>query len=1060
MVADRPVAPTSFVSSRVRIVRAARWSALLLGVLAATACGPSVEQARQIATTLRPATFTAPPRSARDVIARLQAPTTGRETDRWRALAEQEPPAGASQAALAQFHLRRARAAARAGRADRYLLDLRRAHEHLDNARGITRVDAREILRELQEAEAQVGRYTAATDALARLQRLQGTSAVNNVRLADLLLSLGDLPGAFEAASRARAQMAKSEMTGDRSAPSTAAVAEALLAGAQGRWAEAEPFWRRALALVSLTFSVQAHRSAELGASEDVGRARLRSSLIEALRRQGRALEAEVQAREALQEMLDTLGPSTLEAVDTVNELALAVLDQGRAADADALAMAALARLDALRAPADAPLRGTTRLIRVRASLVRGDRAAAGRELAALRGALGDNRTLFERALAIDPDVALVLVRTGQIDEALSLASAGHRALATSFGPTHPETLRMQSAQALALAAGGRAAEALAAFREALPHLLAHGAEPVGLVPTGQGTDWRLPIVIEGYVDLLATSAGAAAARAAGLDPAAEAFRMADLARAGGAQRALTANAARAASRTPELADLVRREQDAQAQILALLGQLGDTALAAPGPAGAAAGTTESRRAGRASELKRQIATLTTARHAMRSEIERRFPDYATLVAPRPTSLDEARDALRPGEALVAFLSGEARTWAWVVPREGPVAFIAAPIGRDRLLGLVETIRRGTDLGSVVTVDDVPAFDVAAAHELYRRLLEPIAPAWTPARTLVVVPHGPLARIPLSLLVTAPAPARVAPGPRFAEYRGIDWLIRTHAVTTVPSIGSLVAVRRLPPASGPRLAFVGFGDPQFSPTAPAPGLAPREAISARRLGVRRPAPSAPGDLKTQLARLAPLPDTADELRSIAASLEASAEHDVILGPAATEGRVKSMDLSRHRVIAFATHALRSEDLDGLDEPALALSLAPGEPDDGLLTLGELLALKLDADWMVLSACNTAAGATEEAEVMSGLGRAAFYAGARAVLLSHWAVESAAARLLTTELFRRQRQSPGLSRAEALRQSMLALIDGPGATDARSGAPLYSRAHPAFWAPFVVVGDGS
>ena len=74
-------------------------------------------------------------------------------------------------------------------------------------------------------------------------------------------------------------------------------------------------------------------------------------------------------------------------------------------------------------------------------------------------------------------------------------------------------------------------------------------------------------------------------------------------------------------------------------------------------------------------------------------------------------------------------------------------------------------------------------------------------------------------------------------------------------------------------------------------------------------------------------------------------------------------------------------------------------------------------------------------------------------------MSHWAVESSSARLLTTGLFRRQRETPDLSRAEALRQSMLALIDGPGATDARTGRPLSSFAHPAFWAPFVLVGDG-
>jgi CHAT domain-containing protein len=115
---------------------------------------------------------------------------------------------------------------------------------------------------------------------------------------------------------------------------------------------------------------------------------------------------------------------------------------------------------------------------------------------------------------------------------------------------------------------------------------------------------------------------------------------------------------------------------------------------------------------------------------------------------------------------------------------------------------------------------------------------------------------------------------------------------------------------------------------------------------------------------------------------------------------------------------------------------------------------EVLGLKLDADWVVLSACNTASGAArggmDGAEAVSGLGRAFFYAGARSLLVSNWAVESSSARLLTTELFKRQADNAALSRAEALRQSMLALM-------AKDGAG-FSYAHPIFWAPFSLVGD--
>ncbi len=167
-----------------------------------------------------------------------------------------------------------------------------------------------------------------------------------------------------------------------------------------------------------------------------------------------------------------------------------------------------------------------------------------------------------------------------------------------------------------------------------------------------------------------------------------------------------------------------------------------------------------------------------------------------------------------------------------------------------------------------------------------------------------------------------------------------------------------------------------------------------------------------------------------------------------------------MTLSSYKVVAFATHGLVPGDLDGLAQPALALTppqVGSGR-EDGLLTMGEILALRLDADWVVLSACNTAAGAGAGAEAVSGLGRAFFYAGTRALLVSNWPVETTSARTLTTDLFRRQAADTTLSRAEALRRTMNALIDGPGFVDAK-GRTVFSYAHPIFWAPFSLIGDG-
>jgi len=210
----------------------------------------------------------------------------------------------------------------------------------------------------------------------------------------------------------------------------------------------------------------------------------------------------------------------------------------------------------------------------------------------------------------------------------------------------------------------------------------------------------------------------------------------------------------------------------------------------------------------------------------------------------------------------------------------------------------------------------------------------------------------------------------------------------------------------------------------------------------------------------ELAMLPPLPETADEVRDIAVALGADLATSVFIGPDANVQRVRTMDLSGRRVLVFATHGLEAGDLDGLTQPALALSspAVSHTQDDGLLTMGDIMGLKLDADWVVLSACNTAAGEGAGADAVSGLGRAFFYAGTRAVLVSNWPVETTSARLLTTDLFRRQAANPALGRAEALRQSSLALINGKGFVDS-SGKTVFSYAHPIFWAPFSLIGDG-
>jgi CHAT domain-containing protein len=163
--------------------------------------------------------------------------------------------------------------------------------------------------------------------------------------------------------------------------------------------------------------------------------------------------------------------------------------------------------------------------------------------------------------------------------------------------------------------------------------------------------------------------------------------------------------------------------------------------------------------------------------------------------------------------------------------------------------------------------------------------------------------------------------------------------------------------------------------------------------------------------------------------------------------------VKTTDLSRADVVAFATHGLLADGLPGLAEPALVFTppARPSPLDDALLTASEAAELKLSAELVILSACDTAgSNGRPGAEGLSGLARAFIYAGARAILVSHWPVDDYAARALTTGMLDRMYGDRQMPRALALQASALDLM-------ADTSEPRF--AHPKIWAPFVVVGEG-
>lgn len=1023
----------------------------------------AAETAKAVAN-LKPVALVAPPRSISDITAILdqQKPDEAKIAD-LRKTADAPVPANLTGTDLANFHYKRAQARVLLGRSDS-LDDAEAAVTHGKNSDYKNEGSRYEILlvRRLRDSgENKRANVLVAKQIAAFSNQFKGKLFGLYYNQALTAIRNGDISSAEAYVARSRALLNESRKwpTFNIYGTSYQAFVEdnaARVEESRGRLKEAEEAYHKASAFYTATIKLfpkwesvpadgEFERYADWAQAFE-GRVKVK---------QGRVGEGEADVRRALLSRLSKSGKFHADTAGVLGVLVYVLQEQGRYAEAEQLQLQVIDIYRGLGYPPE-----STQLVNANIFLA---------QVLNLERKTDEATKLFDqidtwtakwepsrRELANGGLARVsILLAQGKHEQALETAQRAYDRERTASGEKSFNTAVARGYYAAALARNAKPTEAMAAFKDSIPILLTtSGGSDDDSGSTAAARENRIRFVVEGYIRTLALNPSVASQNVAD-----ETFGLADVLRGQSVQRALQASSVRSAAKNPELAALVRASQDGDKRIGAAVATLNNLLALPPGE----------RDDKTVKITQAEIASLQAARTQTLKDIARKFPEYGNLTNPPPPSAPDLQKLLRADEAMLSFYFGQYDSFVWVLRKEGAVQFSRIKMTVGDLNAKVTKLREALEPQAAM-ISDIPPFDLKLASELYDTLLKPTEATWKSAGSLIVVTNGALGLLPLSLLPTAPAEVKTDDDPLFASYRTVPWLARTHAVTLVPSSSALLTLRKLPPGKPSRQELIGFGDPYFSKEqaneASGQGIvqvADSSAAANLTRGMplkRRSSPQLDGVNSAQLAQLPRLPDTSEELRSIAIALQSDPSKVLNLGKDANEQNVKTMDLSGFKVVAFATHGLVPGELDGLTQPALALS-APGLSDtdgDGLLTMEEILSLKLDADWVVLSACNTGAGAGAGAEAASGLGRAFFYAGTRALLVTNWSVHSQSARELVTDLFKRQADDPKLTRGEALRRAMMALADGPGYVGS-DGKTEFAYAHPLFWAPYSIIGDG-
>jgi CHAT domain-containing protein len=626
---------------------------------------------------------------------------------------------------------------------------------------------------------------------------------------------------------------------------------------------------------------------------------------------------------------------------------------------------------------------------------------------------------------------SLVYMNNHKATDALQYLEPTFKWHIQNFGENHYQTAVAGGLLASALSLSGQPALARPQFEQAMRNITAPEVLTGDFAETAfQKAAKRF--VFQTYLQLLSKTASQNPKDAETI------FELADYLNASSVQQALNDAAVRSGIDVPGLSDIIRKEQDAKGEMTSLLSYLSSQS-----------GEGDARRITPqvVEQMRVRLRELEAQRRTYKEDIAKRFPDYFQLIQPRSPAPSDIAKQLKPDEIFVSVLPMDGETFVWGLNAHGEIHFHRWSLGDKQINALVDRVRQTLDVAGYGT--QAPAFDAAGSHQIYNGVLGPLEKMLAGKKHLILATSGPLAKLPLAVLVRAPYPTKAAP----------HYLIQDMAVSHVPTASGWLALKRFGKVPVTSRPLVAWGDPVFEAKLLAvntTGSAQVRSAQAVR-SVLEPRTLPQGGLETgamnfvDYAQLAPLPETRDEVLELAKIMGSLPDQDLFLGPKATRKSVlqhsSSGQLAQKQVVVFATHGLLAGDLPNLNQPALAMAVTSNPTDSPLLTLEDVLSLKLNADWVVLSACNTAGADGKAQEALSGLARGFFYAGSRSLLVTHWSVESESAMLLTTRTFEAYKTHPDMLRAEALRQAMLQTMK-----DKRF-------AHPAFWAPYALVGEG-